>query len=103
MKTHEPERLGGWVRRFLVEHLVVERNLSRNTQRSYRDTLRLLIPFAVHAQKTAVDRLTVTHVSADIVREFLRHIEEDRGCSVRTRNRRPACHVAEFNHDPFRE
>ena len=42
MKTLEGAPLGGWVRRFLVEHLVVERNLSRNTQRSYRDTLRLL-------------------------------------------------------------
>ena len=40
MKTHESERLGEWVRRFLMEHLVVERNLSRNTQRSYRDTFR---------------------------------------------------------------
>ena len=25
MKTHEEARLGGWVRRFLLEHLVVER------------------------------------------------------------------------------
>ena len=57
MKTHEGERLGGLVRRFLVEHLVVERNLSGNTQRSYRDTLRLLIPFAADAHKTAIDRL----------------------------------------------
>jgi integrase/recombinase XerD len=37
--------LGGWVRRFLLEHLVGERNFARNTQRSYRDTLRLLLPF----------------------------------------------------------
>jgi hypothetical protein len=29
------------VRRFLLEHLVAERNLARNTQRSYRDTLGL--------------------------------------------------------------
>ena len=29
--------LGPWVRRFLLEHLVAERNLARNTQRSYRD------------------------------------------------------------------
>ena len=36
--------LGPWVRRFLLEHLVGERNLARNTQRSYRDTLRLLLP-----------------------------------------------------------
>jgi len=28
--------LGPWVRRFLLEHLVGERNLACNTQRSYR-------------------------------------------------------------------
>ena len=27
-------KLGTWVRRFLLEHLVGERNLARNTQRS---------------------------------------------------------------------
>jgi len=31
--------LGPWVRRFLLEHLVAERNLARNTQCSYRDAL----------------------------------------------------------------
>ena len=36
--------MGPWVRRFLLEHLVSERNLSRNTQASYRDTLTLLLP-----------------------------------------------------------
>jgi site-specific recombinase XerD len=90
MKTPEAERLGGWVRRFLVEHLILERNLSRNTQCSYRDTLRLLIPFAVDAHQTAVDRLTITHISADLVRAFLRHVEEHRRCGVRTRNQRLA-------------
>jgi hypothetical protein len=30
--------LGPWVRRFLLEHLVAERNLSHNTQASYRDS-----------------------------------------------------------------
>jgi integrase/recombinase XerD len=90
MKTHEEERLGGWVRRFLLEHLVIERNLSRNTQRSYRDTLRLLIPFAADHHMAAVDRLVVTEVSADVVRSFLRHIEDRRGCGVRTRNQRLA-------------
>jgi integrase/recombinase XerD len=90
MKTHDDAPLGGWVRRFLLEHLVVERNLSRNTQHSSRDTLRLLIPFAADHHKTAVDRLVVTEVSADVVRGFLRHVEERRGCSVRTRNQRLA-------------
>lgn len=35
-----------WIRRFLLEHLVRERNLALNTQASYRDTLTLLLPFA---------------------------------------------------------
>ena len=38
--------LGPWVRRFLLEHLVAERNLSINTQKSYRDALALFLPFA---------------------------------------------------------
>ena len=37
--------LGAWIRRFLMEHLVAERNLSRNTQRSYRDAFAQLMPF----------------------------------------------------------
>ena len=47
--------LGSWVRRFLLEYLVTERNLARNTQQSYRDTLCLLIPFlALHVKKVSV-------------------------------------------------
>lgn len=36
--------IGPWIRRFLLEHLVGERNLTHNTQASYRDTLTLLLP-----------------------------------------------------------
>ncbi|MDQ9244028.1 hypothetical protein KI999_22505, partial [Escherichia marmotae] len=31
--------LGSWIRRFLLEYMVTERNLSHNTQVSYRDAL----------------------------------------------------------------
>ena len=51
--------LGPWVRRFLLEHLVGERGLARNTQQSYRDTLRLLLPFTAERAGKAIDRLTV--------------------------------------------
>ncbi|WP_198541095.1 site-specific integrase [Mesorhizobium sp. LCM 4577] len=50
--------LGPWVRRFLLEHLVAERNLSRNTQASYRDTLMLLLPFASNHAARAIDRMS---------------------------------------------
>jgi len=82
--------LGPWVRRFLLEHLVSERNLARNTQRSYRDTLTLLIPFVAEKVGKQVEQLTVSNISAALVREFLLELEEQRRCSVRTRNQRLA-------------
>jgi len=83
-------RLGPWVRRFLLEHLVSERNLARNTQRSYRDSLALLIPFTAGKAHKEVDQLDVDHLTAEHVRQFLQHLEETRGCSVTTRNQRLA-------------
>jgi len=80
--------LGSWIRRFLLEHLVAERNLSRNTQRSYRDTLCLLLPRLALQSRTSVDALDVEDLSADAVRNFLAGIEEERGCCVATRNQR---------------
>jgi site-specific recombinase XerD len=73
-----------------MEHMVSERNLACNTQRSYRDTLRLLLPRVARLVHRPVDRLAVTDVSADRVRQFLTELEEARGCSIATRNQRLA-------------
>lgn len=82
--------LGVWIRRFLLEHLVAERNLARNTQRSYRDTLVLLIPFVAAKLGKPLDRLAPIDLSPDTVRLFLAHLEESRQCSIATRNQRLA-------------
>jgi integrase/recombinase XerD len=82
--------IGSWIRRFLLEHLVTERNLARNTQASYRDTLIILLPFVSKAQQKAVDRLVIEDLSPSLVRSFLEHVEKERGCSGSTRNLRLA-------------
>jgi integrase/recombinase XerD len=87
---HDASLLGPWVRRFLTEHLVSERNLSLNTQRSYRDTLRLLLPAVARRAGKPIDRLAVEDVSDDRVRQFLNDLEEERGCGIATRNQRLA-------------
>lgn len=90
MRTTDRSLVGAWLRRFLLEHLIVERNLSRHTQRSYRDTFRLLLPFAAARQRHPIDRLTLTDLSASVLRDFLQHLERERRCGVRTRNQRLA-------------
>lgn len=80
--------LGSWVRRFLLDYLVGERNLSINTRASYRDMLVQLLPFAAKQLKHPVDRLAVADLSASLVRQFLLHLEQDRHCATATRNQR---------------
>jgi integrase/recombinase XerD len=82
--------LGPWLRRFLTEHIVTERNLARNTCKSYRDTFSLLLPFISGKVRKPVDRLAVADLTSRRVLQFLAHLEEDRGCSARTRNQRLA-------------
>ena len=79
-----------WVRRFLLEHIVADLNLSRNTQASYRDAMTLLLPFAAKQQGQAIDQLEIEHLAPDVVRRFLAHLEDERHCSVSTRNQRLA-------------
>ncbi len=82
--------LGPWVRRFLMEHLIGDRNLALNTQRSYRDTLRQLLPIIARSARKRIDALCVEDLSADRIRRFLRDLEESHGRSVATRNQRLA-------------
>ena len=82
--------LGSWIRRFLLEYLVGERNLARNTQQSYRDAVRLLVVFVAAKTHKKVDELLIPDIDADLLRAFLRHIEEKRKCSIASRNQRLA-------------
>ncbi|MEP9390003.1 tyrosine-type recombinase/integrase [Mesorhizobium sp. KR9-304] len=84
----EQVTLGPWLRRFLCEFIVTERNLARNTRKSYRDTFSLLLPFVSRKLRKPVDRLAVRDLTSRLVLQFLAHLEEDRGCSARTRNQR---------------
>ncbi len=82
--------LGPFVRRFLLEELVADRNLTINTQRSYRDAIRLLFGFIAERYATDPTSVTVEQVTAEVVRAFLAYLEEERGNSTATRNQRLA-------------
>ncbi|MGD9824345.1 tyrosine-type recombinase/integrase [Desulfobacter sp.] len=79
---------GTWVKRFLLEYLVNERNLSINTRASYRDMLVLFLSYIAAYLNKPVDRLKINDISPQLVKNFLNHIEKDRHCSASTRNQR---------------
>lgn len=82
--------IGPFIRRFLLEELVADRNLSPNTQKSYRDAIRLLFGFIAERHSTDPTRVVVEQVDAAVVRSFLVHLEGERSNSIATRNQRLA-------------
>ena len=77
-----------WIKRFLLEYLISTKNLSKNTQLSYRDSFRLLLPFAAKKNKKPIDQLLIEEIAPSIVKSFLTDLEMERRCSISTRNQR---------------
>ncbi len=88
MSEHEP--LGPLLRSFLVDHLIAVKGLRPASVRSYRDTVRLLLVFVAADRGCRLTRLAVEDLTFERVLAFLRHLEQERGNHVRTRNQRLA-------------
>jgi site-specific recombinase XerD len=86
----EKHLMGPLIRRFLLEEVLASKNLTLNTQHSYRDTIRLLLRFFADSKTAEPTDLTVEQVSAPAVRAFLAHLEGLRHNCVATRNQRLA-------------
>ena len=80
--------LDPFVRCFLMEDGVENRNLTPNTQRSYRDAIHLLLRYLKDHHELEPAQVTVEHITASVTHEFLTHLEQKRGNSVSTRNQR---------------
>lgn len=78
------------VQDFFEKHLSIERHASRHTVLAYRDTLKLFLHHAAERAGCAADSLDYSALDVDVVRSFLRWLEEQRKCGARTRNHRLA-------------
>lgn len=75
---------------FLAVYLPSQRNVSKNTIRSYRDAFKLLIKYYQEIKGIAVERITLNDFSSEWLIDFLKWLETDRKCSISTRNQRLA-------------
>lgn len=89
-KNERTSYVGFWLRRFICEHMVTDLNLSRNTQISYRDTFRILLPYIAEKCSKKIDNLQIFDLSSKYIYDFLNSLENVRGCSTSTRNQRLA-------------
>jgi site-specific recombinase XerD len=73
---------------YFTDRLITQRNSSPQTIAAYRDAFRLLLRFAHEQTGKQPFQLDFDDLEAPLVGAFLKHLEEDRGNSIRTRNAR---------------
>ncbi|MDR1246904.1 MAG: site-specific integrase [Clostridiales Family XIII bacterium] len=73
---------------FFTRHLAGTRNLSPNTIKSYRDTFRLFLKYCENKHGISPEKLTFSKISQKLILEFLDYAENERKCSIATRNTR---------------
>lgn len=75
---------------FLKEYLVVERNMSSKTIRSYKTTFQMLMTYFVEEKNMKLVDITFEKVTKEMILDFLNYLEEEKKNSIRTRNQRLA-------------
>lgn len=73
---------------FLSSYLPGHKNVSVHTIASYRDTFKLFLNFCSNTKGITIEKIRLSTVTKELVIEFLTWIEEERGCSISTRNQR---------------
>jgi site-specific recombinase XerC len=78
------------LQRFFTDRLCTQMEASRHTIAGYRDTFRLLIRFASAQRGKAPTKLGIEDLDAEMIGDFLIHVETARGNGARSRNTRLA-------------
>lgn len=76
------------LQRFFTERLCTQMEASANTIVSYRDAFRLLLRFACERTGKAATKLRIEDLDADLIGDFLLHVETSRKNGARSRNTR---------------
>ena len=73
---------------FLTNYLTNVRNLSPNTVISYRDSIVFLLSYMNDVCNIKPEKLKISDLSAGRIKNFLTWLEEEKCCTIKTRNLR---------------
>ena len=80
-----------YLSKFLKDYLVLERNMSVNTIRSYKNTFSQFIDYLINRENYKITSITFSNIKRENVLNYLNYVESDKKNSIRTRNQKLAC------------
>jgi len=76
------------IQKFFLQWLMAQRNVSAETVKSYRDTFRIFMKYLEKCHKVKPSAITIDHLDAKYILEFLSYLEKERGNQSKTINAR---------------
>ena len=86
------------IHNFFVVYLPNERRCSPNTVRSYRKAIELLLDFVKEKNNVHLSQISLSMITRDTISDFLDYLENERNCSVSTRNQLLHCIKAFYSY-----
>ncbi len=83
-------KLSKCIHKFFRTYLPRIRNVSEETAKSYRDTIKIFLPFAARYHSIKIESLQIEHLTFELILCFLDYLEDSRNNITRTRNHRLA-------------
>ena len=80
-----------YLSKYLKDYLIIERNMSKHTLRSYKKTFQLLIEYLIKEKDFKLENITFETITVNIIVDFLNYLEKEKNNSISTRNQRLGC------------
>ena len=87
MRKRENEVLS-MLEEFFTNYLPYVKGVSANTIRSYQHAFQLLFRYLEEEKGVSPDKVSFETLTGDNIQDFLLYLEQERGCSIQTRNLR---------------
>ena len=86
----KPTDFSKYLSGFLIKYLPGERGVSSHTIAAYKYSFLLLVTFIQENKKVKIDKLTIGHITKELIVEFLEWLQKERKNADSTRNARLA-------------
>ncbi|WP_422857200.1 site-specific integrase [Desulfitibacter alkalitolerans] len=74
------------MREYLAVYLPMQRTVSSNTVKSYKETMNLYLQFLCNYGKQSLKDLSFNNISSDSINAFLEWLDTERHCGLTTLN-----------------
>lgn len=92
-----------YLSKFLKEYLIIERNFSNNTVKSYKKSFQIFIDYLINIIGFKINNINFETITREIIINFLNYLEEEKHNSIQTRNQRLKAIKSFYNYCSLQE